>query len=293
MVGAGILNGNFKFRFSCISSQARSPLPVKPTTVRMPNPHPYWASLQADIEAHLKEAIPTKEPLEVFEPMRHLVFAAPQTTVPVLCLAACELVGGQRHQAMAAASALLLNLANAHAHEHLPEAERPEPEPGHAYGPNIELLSGDGIVPFGFELLARSDGPGHGNSERTLRVIIEISRAVGSGGLVEAQYMKKMLEAQLELRHVELMERVLEKKEGGLHACGAACGAVLGGGTEEEIETLRKFGFCVGMIRGMLQTGLREQDEQVEEMRNLALNQLQFFKDRDLDVISSFINFYF
>ncbi|KAJ1389558.1 Polyprenyl synthetase [Sesbania bispinosa] len=296
MVGTVLaLNGKSTIRFSCISNQDRSHVPLKPTTVKMTNhQHPYWASLQADIEAHLKQAIPMKEPLVVFEPMHHLVFAAPRTTVPALCLAACELVGGQRHQAMAAASALLLFHAATYTHEHLPLTDRPKPGPRpmvpHVYGPNIELLTGDGIVPFAFELLAGSD-PDGGNSDRVLRAMIEISRAVGSEGLIDAQYMKTSATQSdgEELRHVEGIRRVVEKNEGGLHACGAACGALLGGGSEEEIERLRKYGFYVGMIQGMVQKGLWE-EKQVKEARDLALKELQFFKDREVDAISSFVN---
>nr|KYP73414.1 hypothetical protein KK1_006039 [Cajanus cajan] len=272
-----------------MSAQARPPFPAQLTN---PAPHhPHWASLQADIEAHLKQTMPLKQPHEVFNPMHHLVFSAPRTTVPALCLAACELVGGHRQEAMPAASALLLNLANAHAHEHLLLSDRARP--GDGYGANIELLTGDGIVPFGFELLARSDDPAHEKSERILRVIIEISRAVGSEGLQKALYMENTLEDESDgedPRHVESMRVVVEKKEGGMHACGAACGAVLGGGSEEEIERLRKFGYYVGMTQGMLQRGLLQG---LEDLRNLAFNQLQFFKDRGLDIhiISTFINF--
>ncbi|XP_027331923.1 heterodimeric geranylgeranyl pyrophosphate synthase small subunit, chloroplastic-like [Abrus precatorius] len=293
MVGAVPFKPNFNLHFSCVSCQHRSHLPLKPKTklVRITNPHPYWASLQAEIEAHIKQAIPIKEPLVVFEPMHHLVFAAPPTTAPALCLAACELVGGQRHQAMAAASALLLLQAATHTRENLLPADGSEPEPkprvNGAYGPNIELLTGDGIAPFGFELLARSDDPAQGNSERVLRVMIEISRAVGSEGVINAQYMEARSDGE-ELRHVESMKRVVEKNEGGLHACAAACGAVLGGGSEEEIDMLRKYGFHVGMFHGLRQRGF---NEHVYEVRNQALHQLQFFKDRDLYAISSFIHF--
>jgi len=89
---------------------------------------------------------------------------------------------------------------------------------------------------------------------------------------------------------LESVKRVVEKGEGGLHACGGACGAVLGGGSEEEIEGLRRFGFHVGMMRGMAQRGFDEED--VEEHRNLALKELHLFKDKDLRVISTFLNFY-
>lgn len=271
----------------------------KPATVRMAmtqqtrNPHLHLASLHADVQAHLKHSITLKEPLEVFQPMHHLIFSAPKTTVPALCLAACELVCGQRHHAISAASALLLMEAATFTHEHLPltDKPKPKPEPGmnHVYGPNVELLTGDGIVPFGFELLARSDG--EGNSEQILRVMVEISRAVGSRGVIDAQY-RKTLEFRSdgeETCHVEEMRRVAEKYECGLHSCGAACGGVLGGGSEEEIEKLRKFGFYVGMIQGMVKRGLKEGKE-MNEARNLALQELKFFEDREVDAIKILLN---
>lgn len=202
---------------------------------------------------------------------------------------------------MAAASALLLLQVAIYTHEQLPLTDRPKSRPGpmipHAYGPNVELLTGDGIAPLGFELLARSDDPADdGRSNRILRVMVEISRAVGSGGVIEAQYRKSKTTTTLgtrsddeELCHVEGIRGVVEKNEGGLHACGAACGAVLGGGSEEEIERLRKYGFYVGIMQGMLQRGFGDGKE-VEEARNLALQELQFFKDREVDAISTFIN---
>ncbi|CAL5190659.1 unnamed protein product [Lathyrus oleraceus] len=283
--------------FPCISNQRRSHLPpLKPTTVRMSmtqqtrNSQPYGASVQADIEAHIKQFLTIKEPLAVFEPMHHLVFNAPKTTVPALCLAACELVGGQRHRAISAASALLLMEAATYTHEHLPLTDRPKPVvKNHVFGPNVELLTVDGIVPFGFELLARSDDGE--NSERILRVMVEISRAVGSGGVVDAQYRKTMDTRSdgEEVCHVEEIMRVVEKYEGELHSCGAVCGGVLGGGSEDEIERLRKIGFCVGMIQGMAKRGFNE-GKQVIEARNLALQELKFFKDKELDAIITFLN---
>ncbi|CAI8586876.1 unnamed protein product [Vicia faba] len=223
--------------------------------------------------------------------MHHLIFNAPKTTVPALCVAACELVGGERHEAISAASALLIMEAATYTHEHLPLTDRPKPEFGmnHVYGPNVELLTGDGIVPFGFELLARSDNGE--NSERILRVMVEISRAVGSRGVIDAQYRKTMdtRSDSEEMCHVEEIKRVVEKYEGGFHSCGAVCGGVLGGGSEEEIEKLRKIGLYVGMIQGMVKRGFNEGRE-VKEARNLALQELKIFKDKEVDAIQILLN---
>ncbi|KAK9175063.1 hypothetical protein WN944_027068 [Citrus x changshan-huyou] len=119
------------------------------------------------------QAVVVKERVEVYEPMRHFVFAAPVNMAPVLCVAACELVGGHREQAIVAAAAL--------------------------------------------HLLASSDNPAGNNSGRILRVMVEMTRAMGS-------------------QDVEMTYETYKKNEGGLHTCGAACGAILGGGSVEEIE---------------------------------------------------------
>ncbi|KAJ7963804.1 Heterodimeric geranylgeranyl pyrophosphate synthase small subunit like [Quillaja saponaria] len=74
------------------SNLDRSSISHRPMIIKMSQFH--WASTQADVEAHLRQAIPVREPLSVFEPKHHLVFAAPRNTAPALCIAACELVGG-------------------------------------------------------------------------------------------------------------------------------------------------------------------------------------------------------
>lgn len=141
-------------------------------------------------------------------------------------------------------------------------------------------------MPFGFELLAKSV---NANADRILRVVMEITRTVGSQGMVDGQYSEvDFLQSDCQ----ELIEYICEKKEGGLHACGAACGAILGGGSEEEIEKLRKYGLYVGMIQGMLYgAGKNEggKDEIVEKLRVLALKELEYFSSRKVELISSLV----
>lgn len=264
----------------------------RPMTVIMAHNSSYWASIDSDIDAHLKKSIPIKEPVSVFEPMHHLTFAAPRTTAAALCVAACELVGGSQSDAVASASALHLMHAAAFTHQHLPLTDRPRPGPAihHQFKPNIELLTGDGIVPFGLELLARSVDPVQNNSDRILRVIIEITRAVGSNGMVEGLYEEmKCGQSESDMGRVEY---VCEKKEGELHACGAACGAILGGGSEEEIEKLRKFGLYAGMIQGMLYGVGKNKEgkmEVVEKLRKSAIKELEHFDSRKVEAISSLV----
>ncbi|GAB4825084.1 hypothetical protein Ancab_007958 [Ancistrocladus abbreviatus] len=97
----------------------------RPMRVLASNNQSYWTSINESIEAHLRQAIRIREPLVVFEPLHQLTFSAPRTTAPALCVAACELVGGHRNQAIATAAALHLMHAATYAHDHLLSAHGP------------------------------------------------------------------------------------------------------------------------------------------------------------------------
>nr|ACQ90681.1 geranyl diphosphate synthase small subunit [Humulus lupulus] len=257
------------------------------------------ASITADIEAHLKQSITLKPPLSVHEPMYNLVFSAPPNSAPSLCVAACELVGGHRSKAIAAASALRLLHAANFTHEHLPLTDSPSPSPviHNSYDPSIQLLMPDAILPLGFELLAQSYNPAQNNSDRVLRVIVEFARAFGSKGILDGQYRQRVVSISNgdEVDNAERVDCSGREKEGKMHACAAACGAILGDANEEETEKLRTFGLYVGMIQGYSIKFMREREEEkeaertIKELRNLALKELEHFHGRKLEPISSFI----
>uniref|UniRef100_A0A6N2LM52 Uncharacterized protein n=1 Tax=Salix viminalis TaxID=40686 RepID=A0A6N2LM52_SALVM len=201
----------------------------------------YLTSVNDEIDAHLKQAIPIRPPLSVFEPMHHLTFAAPRTTAPALCIAACELVGGHRRQAMAAAAALRLMHAAALTRDH--------------------ILSGRNRDRIGHSFRGMAQGERthshHGRSD-----------------------------------HSEL---VCREKEAGIHGCAGAVGAILGGGTEEEIEKLRRYGLYVGSMQGVLSNWDDQRKEKVsmekvlKELENLAHKELEGFERGNVQAISSLL----
>lgn len=291
-------------------NHSRPSLPYRPTMVTMAmstsnKNKSYWTSVHEDIGAHLRQAVVVKEPVEVYEPMRHSVFAAPVNMAPALCVAACELVGGHREQAIVAAAALHVMHAASFIHENLPLSDRPslipkaKPTMYHAFKPNTELLVADAMLPFGLELLASSDNPAGNNSGRILRVMVEMTRAMGSQGVVEGQYNEQQCsqcddddDRKLNgTTYVEMTHETHKKKDGRLHACGAACGAILGGGSEEEIELLRRYGFYVGMIQGIVSRRLGPTEE-IEELKKLAfrLREVKSFNDENAEVIFSLVD---
>nr|AEZ55678.1 geranyl diphosphate synthase small subunit type I [Salvia miltiorrhiza] len=284
------VNTKSSFPFKTRSNLSRS---SRACTAVVAQNHSYWAAIEADIDTYLKKSIAIRSPETVFEPMHHLTFAAPRTAASAICVAACELVGGERSQAIATASAIHIMHAAAYAHEHLPLTDRPRPnsKPAiqHKYGPNIELLTGDGMASFGFELLAGSIRSDHPNPERILRVIIEISRASGSEGIIDGFYREKEIVDQHS--RFDFIEYLCRKKYGEMHACAAASGAILAGGAEEEIQKLRNFGHYAGTLIGLLHKKIDTPQIQnvIGKLKDLALKELEGFHGKNVELLCSLV----
>lgn len=67
----------------------------------------YWAKLIAQINRSLDEAVSVRYPAEIYEAMRYSVLAeGAKRAPPIMCVAACELFGGDRLAAFPTACAL-------------------------------------------------------------------------------------------------------------------------------------------------------------------------------------------
>lgn len=116
--------------FSLLSSSPHLYLPIKPTNLILPircsasaasSSQPvstpsrsvqfdlktYWTTLIAEINQKLHEAIPIQYPEQIYEAMRYSVLDdGAKRAPPVMCVAACELFGGNRIAAFPTACAL-------------------------------------------------------------------------------------------------------------------------------------------------------------------------------------------
>jgi geranylgeranyl diphosphate synthase type II len=67
----------------------------------------YWTTLILEINQKLDQAVPIQYPDKIYEAMRYSVLAkGAKRAPPVMCVAACELFGGNRHAAFPTACAL-------------------------------------------------------------------------------------------------------------------------------------------------------------------------------------------
>ncbi|KAL0431283.1 UNVERIFIED_CONTAM: Geranylgeranyl pyrophosphate synthase, chloroplastic [Sesamum radiatum] len=210
----------------------------------------YMLGKASSVNKALEEAILLREPLKIHESMRYSLLAGGKRVRPMLCIAACELVGGQESTAMPAACAVEMIHTMSLMHDDLPcmdndDLRRGKPTNHKMFGEDVAVLAGDALLAFSFEHVATATKGV--NSERIVRVISELAKCIGSEGLVAGQVVDISSEglSEVGLDHLEFIHL---HKTAALLEASVVLGAILGGGNDEEVDRLRKFARCIGLL---------------------------------------------
>ena len=143
----------------------------------------YVATTSKLVEGELDRSTPQMYPDRVFESMRYSLLGGGKRIRPMLCLAACELVGGAAATALPTAASLEMIHTMSLIHDDLPSMDnddfrRGKPTNHKAFGEDVAILAGDAMLAHAFEHIARET---HGvPAERVLRVIADVGKAVGA-----------------------------------------------------------------------------------------------------------------
>ncbi|KFK39335.1 hypothetical protein AALP_AA3G231100 [Arabis alpina] len=204
----------------------------------------------------LDEAVPLCEPvLRIREAMRYTLLSGGKRVRPMLCLAACELVGGQESTAMPAACADEMIHASSLIQDDLPcmddDSFRRGKSTNHiVFGEVIAVLTADALIALAVKKLATSTSLGV-PPERVLRAVLEMAKAVGTEGLVagqEADLAGEGMSLEENEAGLEHLEFIHIHKTAALLEAAAVIGAIIGGGSDEEIERLRRYARCIGLM---------------------------------------------
>ncbi|WRX19763.1 Polyprenyl synthetase - like 3 [Theobroma cacao] len=186
----------------------------------------------------LDEAVHLRHPIKIHEAMRYSLLAGGKRVHPILCIASCELVGGDESLAMPMACALEMIHTASLIHDDLPcmdnyDLRRGKPTNHKVFGEETAVLAGDALLSLAFEHIAsntRNISP-----DRVVRAIAELSTAIGSQGLVAEVSL-----TELEYIHVHKTAKLLE--------ASLVCGTIVGGGNTADIERVRKYARCIGLL---------------------------------------------
>ena len=180
------------------------------------------------------------------EALRPQNYPAGKRLRPMLCLIACEAVGGDPVQALPAAAAieLLHNFSLIHDDiEDGDELRRHRPTLWKVWGAPQAINAGDAMFTLAFAAMQRLAGRGV-SAPTTLEALAHFTRTCLE--LTEGQHLDMGFETRADVTVAEYM-RMIQGKTAALVGASVAIGAIIGGATAAQIEALHRFGVASGL----------------------------------------------
>ena len=211
----------------------------------------YIAEKNAAAEQALSDPVPEINPERPHE-STVLLLAGGKRIRPCLCIAACELMAAPWRPPMPTACALEMIHTMSPIHDDLPSMDnddfrRGKPTNHKVYGEEMAILAGDALLSHAFEHIGR-ETPKTVPAERTLRVIVDVGKCVGSEGLVGGQVVDIMSEgADADEVTLDTLKYIHAHKTGALLEVSVTAGAILAGADEEDVERLGKYAQLIGL----------------------------------------------
>lgn len=201
------------------------------------------------VEEALDRSLPMGRPEKIYEAMRYSLLAGGKRLRPILCLTACDLMGGTREMALPTACALEMLHTMSLIHDDLPAMDnddyrRGKPTNHKVYGEDIAILAGDGLLAYAFEYVAtetRNVPP-----DRLIVVLARLGRTVGAEGLVGGQVLDLESEGKTDIT-VETLNFIHSQKTGALLETSVVSGALLAGADKADIQRLSRYAQNIGL----------------------------------------------
>lgn len=208
----------------------------------------YLTERAREVDRALEAYLPADAPYlgNIGEAMRYSLFPGGKRFRPVLTLAAAEALGADRALAMPAACAYEMVHCFSLVHDDLPcmdddDERRGKPTCHKAFGEDVALLAGDGLVIWAFHVAARTAG-----AEATIRIIRDLAEASGHPGMVGGQILD--MHGQHHGADKAGLLAIHHAKTGALIRGSVRAGAVVAGATDEQLAALTGYGERVGLV---------------------------------------------
>jgi geranylgeranyl diphosphate synthase type II len=230
----------------------------------------YLSARRTAIDEALLAALPSPPscPGAVADAMRYSISAGGKRLRPILCLASAEAVGGDWQQAMPAACGVEFIHTYSLIHDDLPAMDndtlrRGQPTLHVIAGEALAILAGDGLLTEAFALMARE--PRNADSSlaaRKVRVIGIVAAGAGAAGMVGGQAIDlacvtpDVHGAMPPPLDADALRAMHARKTGALIRAAASAGAVIGGGSDAQIDAIDRaagdFGLAFQIIDDVL-----------------------------------------
>jgi len=185
------------------------------------------------------------------ESIRYSLLTKGKRIRPILCLASCETFKGNMSQALPVACAIEMIHTYSLIHDDLPSMDndnlrRGVPTNHRVYGESTAILAGDALLTDSFNLIVRECRKKKLPSDKICNLIEILTKAAGSGGMVEGQAVDLGFNANKTVSAADL-KKLHSLKTGAMISASAVAGAVIGGAGDDEIKSLKKFSDSIGL----------------------------------------------
>ena len=189
-------------------------------------------------------------PASIHKAMRYCLFAGGKRLRPILALAAAEAVGRDWQAIVREACALELIHTYSLVHDDLPAMDNDDfrrgvPTTHTVFGEALAILAGDALLTEAFKLLAGGLASGKYSAAQLLAVIELLAEACGSRGLIGGQVVD--LESEGKVIDEGVLDYIHRHKTGRLIIASIELGALLAGGSAEQLQCLRDYGAAIGL----------------------------------------------
>ncbi len=195
----------------------------------------------------LFDSLSASVPAPLFDAMAYSVFAGGKRLRPLLCLSACEMLGGEIVNAMPFAVTAEPIQTNNTIHDDLPCMDNDDLRRGRAtnhkvFGEGFALLAGDALLNLAYEHL-------FGNiflNENNLKAARTIAECAGSRGMIAGQTVDIASENRGE-GSLETLGYIHLNKTAKLIRASVLSGAYAAGAGESDISALTEFSDSLGL----------------------------------------------
>jgi len=197
-------------------------------------------SLKDMVVEQMFQAVPSENPVTLYEPIRYAIASGGKRLRPVLLLLVCEAVGGKPEDALDAAVALELVHNFTLVHDDIMDNDdlRRGKETVHKkWDRNVAILSGDALLVLAYSMLHRR------SHNRLAQVLDDFSRGILQ--VCEGQSLDKEFESRHDVTLAEYYD-MIDKKTAELFSVACHVGSILGGGTVEQMAAMRIYGKKLG-----------------------------------------------
>ncbi|HZR45758.1 MAG TPA: farnesyl diphosphate synthase [Candidatus Manganitrophaceae bacterium] len=213
----------------------------------------YLVKGQTEVDQFLHSYLPSAKcpPALIHEAVRYSLFAGGKRLRPLLCLAACEAVGGRRETALPFASAIELIHTYSLIHDDLPAMDNDTYRRGKLtnhkmFGESTAILAGDALLTSAFTLIAEKGLTATVSPKKILAVILELGSASGSTGMVGGQLVDIQSQGKKGI-DLEKLNYIHSHKTGALIRASVRIGGILGGAPPKKLSHLTRYGEKAGL----------------------------------------------